>query len=130
MRVGEPGEERVRKDAEKRRTVRIQPFVVPCLLRHGTRSIRGYLLDLSPRGAQVVSEERIPRVGSKVRVEARLAPTVARALLPGEVKWVKAASGRIAGKVCGVTFGRISGAQRKTLDFALGEFQRRAAQIA
>ena len=119
------------RSREKRQSRRIQPFVAPCRVVHRTRRILGHLIDLSPRGARVATEEALPRAGSKIIVEARLDPgATTYTPLPGEIKWVRAAKRPLTGHVCGVTFKGISGSQQLALEFVLYEFRRRAAQLS
>jgi len=115
---------------EKRKARRIQPFVAPCRVVHRRRRVSGHLIDLSPRGARVASEEALPKAGSKVVVEARLGSVATYTLLPGEVKWVRAAKRPLKGEICGVTFKGLSGPQQLALEFVLYDFRRRAAQLS
>jgi hypothetical protein len=92
--------------------------------------VSGHLIDLSPRGARVASEEALPKAGSKVVVEARLGSVATYTLLPGEVKWVRAAKRPLKGEICGVTFKGLSGPQQLALEFVLYDFRRRAAQLS
>ena len=116
---------------EKRQARRIQPFVAPCRVVHRARRILGHIVDLSPRGARVASEEPLPKAGAKIVVEARLNPgATTYTLLPGEIKWVRTATRPLKGQLCGVTFKRLSGPQQLALEFVLYEFRRRAAQLS
>ena len=116
---------------EKRKARRIQPFVAPCRVVHRKRRVSGHLIDLSPRGARIASEESLPKAGSKVVVEARLGSSTATfTLLPGEIKWVRPARRPLEGEICGVTFKGLSGSQQLALEFVLYDFRRRAAQLS
>jgi PilZ domain len=113
---------------EKRTVRRIEPLATPCRVRHGSRQIAGHLVDLSPRGARIASEEPLPRVGSRVVVEARFRGMPATRL-PGQVRWIKPSPGPAEGETCGISFRGITGEQQLALEFVIYEFKRRAAQL-
>lgn len=113
---------------EKRTVHRIEPLVTPCRVRHRTRRIAGHLVDLSRRGARIASEDKLPKAGSRIVIEARFGALPA-VRLTGEVKWVKPAPKHAAGELCGVGFRGITGEQQLALEFVLYEFRRRAAQL-
>ena len=114
--------------ADKRKTPRIEPYVVPCqLTRPGWRR-SGYLTDLSPRGARVALSGEPPRVGSSLTLALRLGRQFARSRLRARVRWVRA--GERGSHVFGLTFSGLTATERGALQAILDEFQRRAAQIA
>jgi PilZ domain len=113
---------------EQRTIRRIEPLAAPCRIRQRGRQIPGHLVDLSARGARVAAEENLPKVGSRVVIEARFGALPATRL-PGHVKWVKAAPKEAAGGTCGVSFRGLTGEQQLALEFVLYEFKRRAAQL-
>jgi PilZ domain len=113
---------------EKRTVRRIEPLAAPCRLRFRDRQIPGHLVDLSARGARIAAEEKLPKVGSRVVIEARFGALPATRL-PGHVKWVRAAPKATAGETCGVSFRGLTGEQQLALEFVLYEFKRRAALL-
>jgi hypothetical protein len=117
---------------DKRRTPRIQPFVVPCrvLEEPGPRALAGYLTDLSPRGAQVSTQGLPPTPEAAVVLEVRLGsePTAATRL-PARVKWVRAAE-HGDWHAFGLTFEAISAAEQTLLESVVEDFRRRAAQLS
>jgi hypothetical protein len=120
--------ELAQKKREKRSVRRIEPLVASCRVRYRGRPIAAHLVDLSSRGARIASEEALPKVGSRVMIEARFG-TLPPTQLPGEVKWVKDAATPASGQLCGVTFRRMTGEQQLALEYVLYEFKRRAAQL-
>jgi hypothetical protein len=113
---------------EKRRTDRIEPFVAPCRVAKGSRRLAAYLTDLSARGGRVHCDERAPRSGSAVVIEMRVGRQVTHLRLPAAVKWVR--STPRGGQDFGFTFGRLDRAARQALEAVIGDFRRRAAEIA
>lgn len=111
---------------DKRKTARIQPFVARCLVVDGERRLAGYLTDISPRGAQVTSDEPPPEPGAAVVLEVRLAP-VRRCRLPASVRWSDEAP---TGHVCGLTFGELTAQDRSLLEDVIDRFRRRAAELS
>jgi PilZ domain-containing protein len=115
---------------EKRRTERIAPFVAPCRIakpRSRTR-LAAYLTDLSLRGGRIHCDAGAPARGAAVIVEMRVAGQVTHLRLTGAVKWVRSAAR--GGHDFGFTFGRLAPGARQALEAVLGNFRRRAAQIA
>jgi len=112
---------------EKRKTPRIQPYVVPCVVVDGPRRLPAYLTDLSIRGARVSSEEEPPHAHARVVVEVRLGRVVSPSRLPGQVKWVKA---RGKGHDFGLTFVGITAELQRTLESVVEEFRRLAAALS
>ena len=115
---------------EKRRTERIAPFVAPCRIAKGRSRSRlfAYVTDLSPRGGRVHCDAGAPGKGVAVVIEMRVGGQVTHLRLPATVKWVRPAVR--GGEDFGFTFGRLDRSARLTLEGALGDFRRRAAQIA
>jgi hypothetical protein len=113
--------------SDKRRTPRIQPFVVPCRVVSGERRGSAFLTDLSPMGAQVTCEFEPPATGAAVVLEVRFDRRAGTSRLPAQVKWVQAGDRR---HTFGLTFEGISADERRTLEAVVEEFRRRAAQIA
>jgi hypothetical protein len=112
---------------DKRKTERVQPFVVRCLIVQGARRLPGYLTDLSATGAQVTVEGDAPAAGAKVVVEVRLgrgADATARRL-PATVQW---AHGEKPPPSFGVTF-QIGDEERQAIESVLADIRRRAALI-
>lgn len=112
---------------EKRKTERVQPFVVRCLIVDGRRRLPGYLTDLSPVGAQVSTEGEAPAAGASVVVEVRLGKgrgaTPLR--LPATVQWAR---GEKPLPSFGVTF-ETTDEERERIEAVLADFRRRASQI-
>ncbi len=113
---------------EKRRTERIEPFVAPCRVAKGRTRLAAYLTDLSARGGRVHCDERAPRSGSAVVIEMRVGRQVTHLRLPAAVKWVRPTLR--GGEDFGFTFGRLGRAERQALETVIGDFRRRAAEIA
>jgi hypothetical protein len=118
------------EDAEKRRTPRVQPYVVPCRLElPNGRILAGYVLDISPRGAQVSCEGAPPATGIHVTLEIRLRRGPAWPRLPAEVKWTRPPASPEGNPTCGLTFVDLGAPDQKLLEDALEDFFRRAAQL-
>lgn len=113
---------------EKRRTERIAPFVAPCRIAKGRSRLAAYVTDLSPRGGRVHCDARAPGKGAAVVIEMRVGGQLTHLRFPAAVKWVR--SGVRGGQDFGFTFGRLDRAARQALDGVLGDFRRRAAEIA
>jgi hypothetical protein len=115
---------------EKRRTERIAPFVAPCRIAKGRSRSRlaAYVTDLSPRGGRVHCDSGAPAKGASVVIEMRVGGRVTHIRLPAAVKWVRAAVR--GGQDFGFTFGRLDRSARQALEGVLGDFRRRAAEIA
>jgi hypothetical protein len=113
---------------EKRRTPRIQPYVVPCRVVRGRRRFIAYLTDLSPRGGRVACDADPPPPGTRVVLEVRIGRRVSHSRLPAVVKWARA--GTRGTHTFGLTFQKISAEARRALEIVLDDFRRLAAQIA
>src|SRR6185295_2167521 len=112
---------------DKRKTDRVQPFVVRCLIVDGARRIPGYLTDLSAMGAQVTVEGQPPAAGAAVVVEVRLVrgAAVTARRLPATVQWAR---GESPPPTVGVIF-QIDEEERRAIDAVLADVRRRAAEI-
>lgn len=115
---------------EKRKVPRIQPYVAPCRILHGSRRFSAYLVDLSPLGARVSCAAEPPVPGDTVVLEVRFGRNVSWSRLPVEVKWASPAGEPGEAHVFGLTFARISTEEQRVLDSVLEEFRRRAALLA
>ena len=113
---------------DQRKNVRIQPFVTPCRVVVGSRAIAAYVTDLSEAGARVTCEASPPSTGTVVVLEIRIGRSVARSHLSGEIAWVKAADG--GSSVFGLSFANLPTDQQQALNQLVGDFRRRAAEIA
>jgi hypothetical protein len=113
---------------EKRRTERIAPFVASCRIATGRSRLAAYVTDLSPRGGRVHCDTGAPGKGAVVVIEMRMGGQVTHLRLPAAVKWVRSSSR--GGQDFGFTFGRLPRTARMALEGVLGDFRRRAAQIA
>lgn len=113
---------------EKRKTPRMQPYIVPCLLLEGEQGLAGYLTDLSTRGGRAVCEGGgVPAAGASVVLEFRIGRQVESSRIKAEVKWVKRSVRGM--RAVGLRFGRIPPAERQALEALAEEFRRRAAEI-
>jgi hypothetical protein len=112
---------------QKRRTPRIQPFVVPCRYGVGDERVTGYLSDLSPIGGRVHTDAEPPAIGASVLVEVRLRTKATHLPLPATVRWARAAER--GGFVFGCSFEAAGAAEQKALEDVVAEFHRRAASI-
>lgn len=112
---------------EKRSVPRVQPFIAPCLLIAGERRVGGYLTDLSPRGAQVSTEEAPPEPGSSITLEVRFTPPTPRCRVPAQVIWSKPGA---SGHQCGLTFEGLGDEDRGILEEVIGRVRRLAAQLS
>ena len=118
------------QEPEKRRTPRVQPYVVPCRMElPNGRLLSGYVTDLSPIGAQVSCDGPPPAVGIQVAFEVRLRRGPAWPRLQAEVKWTQPPSRENASPTCGLTFVQVDPADQALLEGALQDFQRHAAQL-
>ena len=112
---------------EKRRTQRIQPFVVPCRYVVGEERFPGFLTDISPQGGRIHTETEPPPVGTALAVEVRLGRQATHLRLPATVRWARPASR--GGFVFGVSFDGVGPREQETLDTVVDEFRQRAASI-
>lgn len=118
------------QEPEKRRTPRVQPYVVPCRMElPNGRLLTGYVTDLSPVGAQVSCDGPPPATGIQVALEVRLRRGPAWPRLQAEIKWTRPPAADGASPTCGLTFVHVDDAQRALLEEALEDFRRRAAQL-
>jgi hypothetical protein len=115
---------------EKRKAPRIQPYVAPCRLAHGTRRIPGYLTDLSLLGARISCDEEPPPIGSSIVLEVRFSRRAVHSPLPALVKWSQPPGAPDESFVVGLTFSGVSAEPQRVLEGVLEEFQRRAALFA
>jgi PilZ domain len=122
-----PRRPRDRKD--KRRTLRIEPYLAPCRVVVGRRHLHGYVTNLSPRGARVYCDERPPKVGQKVVLEIRFRERVAPTRVPAEARWVREASDATGLASFGASFKGMTLVQKKAVEAVLQEFRRRAALL-
>jgi hypothetical protein len=116
------------RSTEKRRTPRIQPYVVPCRVVRGRRRFVAYVTDLSPRGGRVACDVDPPAPGTRVVLEVRIARRVSHSRLPAVVKWTRA--GPKGSHTFGLTFQKVSAEAKRALEAVLEDFRRLAAQIA
>jgi hypothetical protein len=113
---------------DKRRTPRMQPFVVPCRIVLGMHRLSAYITDLSLGGGRVHADGEVPNPGTLVTLEVRIGKRVAHSRIPAVVKWSQAATK--GGQDFGLTFEGLSPGDQKALQTVVDEFHRRAAQIA
>jgi hypothetical protein len=113
--------------SEKRRTPRIQPFVVPCRLVVGVHRLSAYLTDLSLGGGRVHAEGTVPNPGTLVTLEVRFGQRVAYSRLPAVVKWSKTGDDGVHD--LGLTFDTLSAEDQSTLQSVVDEYHRRAAEL-
>ena len=114
---------------EKRKSVRIQPYVVPCRFVEGDRRGAGYVTELSVDGLRVSCEVDPPGLHSRVVIEVRLGRRVAHTRLPGEVRWVRRGAGPGSLHAFGLTFDGIDEPQRRDLQAVVEDFKRRVDEI-
>ncbi len=115
---------------EKRRTPRVQPYVVPCRVElPNGRVLAGYVTDLSSRGAQISCEGPPPAVSLRVTLEIRLRRGDAWPRLAAEVKWTRPPARPDAPPTCGVTFTDLSAPGQALVEAALADFRRRASEL-
>ena len=125
-----PGTKKVAEDDRiKRRAPRIQPFVAPCRVLDGPRQFAGYLTDLSIGGAQVSVGVRPPEPGTSVVLQVRLGGRFSATRLPSEVRWARLQEAENTYSF-GVAFKDLTPAEQETLEAALKEFRKRAAELA
>ena len=112
---------------DKRRALRIQPFVAPCRYVLGEQRVAGFLTNISRGGGRVQTDGSAPAVGTRVTLEARLGRQALPVHLAATVRWA-GASPR-GGNVFGVSFDGIGPEEQQVLDGVVAEFERRAASI-
>lgn len=113
---------------EKRRTLRILPYVAPCRYVVDEERVPGFLTDISVRGGRIHTEAEPPAVGSTLTVEARLGRQATHVRFPATVRWGRPAPR--GGFLFGVSFDGVGPEEQKLLDHVVEEFRRRAASIA
>jgi hypothetical protein len=118
-----------RTDPEKRKALRINPYVVPCRVVEGQRRRAGYVTELSVRGLRVLCEGDPPALHARVVIEVRLGRKVAHTRLPGEVRWVRRGDGG-SHNAFGMTFEQISEGERGALEGVVAEFKRHVEEIS
>jgi len=112
---------------EKRRAVRLSPFVVACKVTRGEAQLPAFITELSALGARVTCDDDCPPVGSRVVIEVRLARrAVAPARLSAAVVWAGKAA---RGPAFGVEFDELTEAQARALAQAVEEFRSLAEKI-
>lgn len=115
-------------EREKRRGERIQPFLAPCRVIHGSRRFAGHLVELSLEGGRVACKAAPPPAEASVVLEVRFGKNPGRTRLPAHVRWSRLQPDAQDGHVFGVTFAAgEAGAQ--AVEAALAEFRRRAATL-
>jgi hypothetical protein len=116
---------------EKRRTPRIQPYVVPCRLTLADgRQVGGHVTDLSSQGAQVAADGDPPEAGSQLLIEIRLRRSALWPRAHAEVKWLRPADQAGAPFTCGLTFVDLAPEAQALIEAALDEFRKRAALLS
>lgn len=115
--------------SEKRKTPRIQPFVVPCKVLDAERKLAGYLTDLSTRGARVTCEQEPPAVGHVIALDVRF-PRRGRARLGCRVQWSRPLLHPAKGFDFGVTFEGLGAREQEVLDAVVRDFHEQAEQLA
>ena len=113
---------------DNRRSQRLRPFVVACTVVHGERRVRGFLTDLSLRGARISCEEVVPEDGAEVVIEVRFSRRAPLARLPGRVRWSRRPDETRAS--FGVVFERPSAEDRRLVESAIEAFRSRAEMIS
>jgi len=116
--------------SEKRKTPRIQPYVVPCRIQDGERRFPGYVTDLSQRGARLTCEQEAPGVGQVIGLEVRLARRQGRARLSGRVQWSRPLLHPARGHDFGLTFEGLQARERELIEAVVRDFHRQAEQLA
>jgi hypothetical protein len=117
-----------RPKPENRRTQRLDPFVVACTVVQAEHRVRGFLTDLSPRGAKISCQDAAPEDGAEVVIEVRFGRREPLARLPGRVRWSRRPDDTRAS--FGVVFERPSAEARSLVDSAIEAFRRRAELIS
>jgi hypothetical protein len=104
--------------------------VLPCRVSAGSRTLSGYLTDLSQKGARISSDDPLSTAARSVVIEVRLARGLPSSRLPARIRWRKPGR-RKAGEaaVFGVTFARVAGREQALLRSVVRDFQRRAALL-
>lgn len=119
----------VAQGREKRRTLRLQPFVTPCKIVEGDDRLGGYLTDLSTEGARVSCNRALAAGAQHVVIEVRFSGRPAASLLPARIQWMQAGGHPGEAVVFGVIFDGLAAAEQLALESVVEEFQRRAALL-
>lgn len=114
---------------EKRKTKRIQPFVAPCRVVEGERTLSAYLTDLSTKGARISSDDPLMAGAQSVVLEVRFSRSSPSCRLPARIRWRQAGGKPGEAAVFGVTFAGIAKHEKSLLESAVKEFRRRAALL-
>jgi len=115
-------------EREQRRGERIQPFLAPCRVVHGSRRFAGHLVELSLEGGRVACKASPPPSGADVVLEVRFGKGPERTRLPAQVRWSGPQPDARDGHVFGVTFVAAGEAER-AVEAVLAEFRRRVAAL-
>lgn len=115
---------------EKRKTGRIQPFVAPCRVTFGARTLSAYLTDLSTKGARISSDDPLKAAAKSVVLEVRFSGSSLSCRLPARIQWRQPGGKPGEAAVFGVTFARIAKREKSLLESVVKEFRRRAALLA
>jgi hypothetical protein len=113
---------------EKRRGDRIQPFLAPCRVIHGSRRFAGHLVELSLEGGRVACKQAPPPAEASIVLEVRFGKNPGRTRLPAQVRWSGRQPDAQDGHLFGVTFAAGEEGAR-AVEAALDEFRRRAAAL-
>jgi hypothetical protein len=119
----------VARARDKRKTLRVRPFIVACRVAAAGRQIDGYVTDLSARGARVSTDSEVPDAGTSVRIELRLGRRDSVETIDGQVKWVRPSEGRGQWHSFGVTFLGLRPEVAVAIEGVVEDFRRRAAQL-
>jgi hypothetical protein len=117
----------VSSPGEKRKAIRIRPWVAPCIVVEGERRLSAYFTDLSVKGTRVSTEEAPPALHARVVVEVRLGRAVDVSRVPAQVKWVRP---REKGCDFGLTFTGVNPELQRTLEGVVEEFRRLADTLS
>lgn len=113
---------------EQRQGERIQPFLAPCRVLHGSRRFAGHVIELSQEGGRIACKAAPPPADATIVLEVRFGKDPSRTRLPAQVRWSKRQPDAQDGHVFGVTFTAGEEAAR-AVAAALQEFRRRAAAL-
>ena len=112
---------------EKRRAVRLSPFVVACRVVQDGQAVPGFITELSELGARVTCDDTCPPKGARVVIEVKLSR---RALQSSSLSAMVVWTGRAArGPAFGVEFDQLTPAQAAALASAVDEFRRLAEKL-
>lgn len=115
---------------EKRGTRRLEPFVAPCRIIDGGRSLSAYLTDLSTQGARISANASLEVGAQSIVIEVRFSRRSPACRLPARIQWMHAGSKAGEAAVFGVTFEGMAAEEQAQLEAVLREFERRAALLA